>query len=266
MQHDTDSFPAMPSDRSEPSGASPDVSLVEAALAATDDYLESAAASGRSVAAARRGRREWLIRTVLMVGGLCFAQIGVSLFVLTAIGSEPYTVFTQGLSVVFGYSIGLCHLAVTSLFLAFFVVFARRYILPGTFAGTFFAGPFLDMYTWLFGGIVTAGLATPIRLGLAVLGCVIIGIGLSLIIRADAGMGPNDLVPVFTAEKLRCQYRWVKITFDSVLVATGFVLGGVVGVGTVLSVVLVGPVAQFFFPTMDRLVGAVLARTGCAAA
>ncbi|MCC8167693.1 MAG: DUF6198 family protein [Planctomycetes bacterium] len=266
ITHDTDTYPAVPpADLIGTAVSDGEASIVDTAVTISEGYFESAAASGRGLYVARRSRKEWLVRLALMLTGLGFAQIGTTLVILIAIGSDPYTVFVQGLATVFGFTIGVTHLAFTSLLFIFFAVFARSYILPGTFVGTFFAGPIIDLYTWLIGDIVTADLALAVRLALSVTSCVIVGIGLALIIRSDGGMGANDLLSVYTADKLRVQYRWVKVSYDSLFVITGFLLGGVVGVGTVLSVFLVGPVAQYFFPTMDRLVGGVLVRTGCAA-
>ncbi len=266
MNHDTDIHPAAtPPDLVGTAEAAVEPSIADAALALSDDYIQGAAESGRGKYVARRGRREWLVRLALLLFGLGFAQIGTTLIILTAIGSDPYTIFIQGLSMVFGSTIGIWHLTVTSLLFVFFIVFARKYILPGTFVCTLTAGPFIDLYTRLLRGVVDAGWPDALRLAVAVLSCVIVAAGLALMIRADGGIGPNDLLTVYTADTLRRQYRWVKISYDSLFVVIGFALGGVVGVGTVLSAFLVGPVAQFFFPIMDRLVGGVLVRTGCAA-
>lgn len=82
---------------------------------------------------------------------------------------------------------------------------------------------------------------------------------MSLVIRSDAGTGPNDLVAVILADKLkRFQFRWVRMTCDAVFMVVGLLLGGTIGLGTVLAVFLIGPVAQWFLPRSERLVSRCL--------
>ena len=89
-------------------------------------------------------------------------------------------------------------------------------------------------------------------------GCVILGFGMSIIIKSNSGTGPNDLIAMIFSDKInqhrRIAFRWVRIGCDVFFVAVGFFLGGTVGIGTVVAALLTGPVVQFFLPLSEKTV------------
>ena len=91
-----------------------------------------------------------------------------------------------------------------------------------------------------------------------VLGCGILAFGMSIVIRSNSGTGPNDLVAIILSDyvnrKFTIAFRWVRIISDAVFVAAGFLMGGIVGVGTIAAVVLIGPMVQFFLPISGKLI------------
>ena len=70
---------------------------------------------------------------------------------------------------------------------------------------------------------------------------------MTIVIRSQAGTGPNDLVAVVLSDKLRKPFGPVRIGVDLTFALVGLALGGVVGLGTVICAFLVGPAAQLFF-------------------
>lgn len=202
-----------------------------------------------------RAWKEWAIRLVLLLLGLTVAHLGVTLFLQSDLGSDPFSVLVQGISMQVGLSFGTTHVIVTCALMAIMLVTTRGYVLPGTVVCAFCGGPIIDAFTWLLGGFINASLPMALRVASSVVGCVILAAGMSLVIRSDAGTGPNDLVAVILADKLkRFQFRWVRMTCDAVFMVVGFVLGGTVGLGTVLAVFLIGPVVQWFLPRSQKIV------------
>ncbi|MDE6960516.1 MAG: hypothetical protein K2P27_06625, partial [Lachnospiraceae bacterium] len=65
---------------------------------------------------------------------------------------------------------------------------------------------------------------------------------------------PEYLVAIAISDKLSKPFGPVRILVDICFVATGFLMGGAVGVGTLISAFLVGPVAGIFLPRSERLV------------
>lgn len=209
--------------------------------------------------AGKRSLREWCVRLGIVFIAIMVVQFGVTLFFLPALGSDPFTIFVQGWAKVFGLSVGRSHLCTVVFILCCILVFQRRYILPGTFVCAFTAGPAMDVYVRILEGAVSAGASMPVRLGAVVAGTLITAFGLSFLIKVDSGMGANDLIAVIMADRIPMQFRWARVSTDTFFALVGFCFGGVLGVGTPVSVLCVGPATQFFFPLAERVVAGVLA-------
>ena len=211
-------------------------------------------------------RRELAVRVVLLLAGLCVAHLGVTLFLQSDLGSDPFNVFVQGLfrgipwPAFAAMTHGRTHLLVSLVILLVLLAVDRSYVGIGTVLCMALGGPIIDVYTLWLSPVIHVGLPLPLRLALLVAGCVILAFGMTIVIRSQAGTGPNDLVAVVLSDKLRKPFGPVRIGVDLTFALVGLALGGVVGLGTVICAFLVGPAAQLFFPISQRLCEAALAQ------
>lgn len=211
-------------------------------------------------------RRELAVRVVLLLAGLCIAHLGVTLFLQSDLGSDPFNVFVQGLfrgipwPAFAAMTHGRTHLLVSLVILLVLLAVDRSYVGIGTVLCMALGGPIIDVYTLWLSPVIHGGLPLPLRLALLVAGCVILAFGMTIVIRSQAGTGPNDLVAVVLSDKLRKPFGPVRIGVDLTFALVGLALGGVVGLGTVICAFLVGPAAQLFFPISQRLCEAALAQ------
>lgn len=211
-------------------------------------------------------RRESTVRVVLLLAGLCVAHLGVTLFLQSDLGSDPFNVFVQGLfrgipwPAFAAMTHGRTHLLVSLVILLVLLAVDRSYVGIGTVLCMALGGPIIDVYTLWLSPVIHGGLPLPLRLALLVAGCVILAFGMTIVIRSQAGTGPNDLVAVVLSDKLRKPFGPVRIGVDLTFALVGLALGGVVGLGTVICAFLVGPAAQLFFPISQRLCEAALAQ------
>lgn len=211
-------------------------------------------------------RRELAVRVVLLLAGLCVAHLGVTLFLQSDLGSDPFNVFVQGLfrgipwPAFAAMTHGRTHLLVSLVILLVLLAVDRSYVGIGTVLCMAMGGPIIDVYTLWLSPVIHGGLPLPLRLALLVAGCVILAFGMTIVIRSRAGTGPNDLVAVVLSDKLRKPFGPVRIGVDLTFALVGLALGGVVGLGTVICAFLVGPAAQLFFSISQRLCEAALAQ------
>ena len=211
-------------------------------------------------------RRELAVRVVLLLAGLCVAHLGVTLFLQSDLGSDPFNVFVQGLfrgipwPAFAAMTHGRTHLLVSLVILLVLLAVDRSYVGIGTVLCMALGGPIIDVYTLWLSPVIHGGLPLPLRLALLVAGCVILAFGMTIVIRSQAGTGPNDLVAVVLSDKLRKPFGPVRIGVDLTFALVGLALGGVVGLGTVICAFRVGPAAQLFFPISQRLCEAALAQ------
>ncbi len=210
--------------------------------------------------------KELLARLVILLAGLTVAHFGVTLFLLANLGADPFNVLVQGvyqtLARVTGWTFlthGRVHIALCFVIIAALLFIDRSYIMPGTVVCMLCGGPIIDLFTLLLSAPFAAYI-TSFWLKLAVLaaGCVILALGMSIVIKSDAGTGPNDLVGLVISDKLHKKFGVVRVLCDLAFVLAGWLLGGQVGVGTLVCAVLVGFVADFFLPRSEKLVALLL--------
>lgn len=207
--------------------------------------------------ARKRPIKSWIVRLLILIVGLFVAHFGVTLFVLAEMGTDTFTIFVQGVANVVGLSIGTCQVIILSVMMVLMAIFTRGYVKPGTLICAFCGGWQIDLYMWLLDGKLSAASPMAIRIGAMVVGCVIIALGKAIVIMSDAGSGPNDLFSLIVSDKINkkkhVEFRWIRIATDVLFAAVGFALGGVLGVGTLVTAFLTGPIVQVFLPPCKKL-------------
>ena len=214
----------------------------------------------------KRGVKEWGVRIVILLIGLWIAHFGVTLFLLSDLGSDPFNVFVQGvfrsLERVTRWPFlthGRTHVAISLLIVLVLLAVDRSYIKIGTALCMVFGGPIIDVFTRLLQPLFD-GAGMGFRLAALVAGCVILAYGMTIVIRSDAGTGPNDLVALVISDKTRFRFSLTRVAVDAAFALLGFLLGGTVGLGTLICMFLVGPVAGIFLPINGRIVERTVAR------
>lgn len=217
----------------------------------------------------KRSTKEIAIRMAVLFVGLCIAHLGVTLFLLADLGSDPFNVLVQGifrtLSGITGFKFlthGYTHIGI-NLLIIFILLFAdHHYIKLGTVFCMAFGGPIIDFFTALLENYINSSLPFGVRLGILALGCVILAYGMTVVIKSDAGTGPNDLVAIAVSEKGHFPFGITRTITDVSFVVIGFLLGGKFGVGTIVCAVLVGMVAERFLPINEKLIERLLRKAG----
>lgn len=215
-----------------------------------------------------RSGREWLVRIVILMIGLTVAHLGVTLFLLTDLGSDPFNVLIQGLfRTLFSLTgwpfltHGRVHVAVSLLIILILLLTDRSYIKIGTVLCMACGGPIIDLFTLLLTPLFLRIEALPVRILVLALSCVILAYGMTIVIKSDAGTGPNDLVAIVISDKLHRKFSIVRIIVDVCFVAVGWLLGGTFGLGTIICAALVGPVAGIFLPRNERIIEGIVSKT-----
>lgn len=213
----------------------------------------------------KRGAKEWGLRIAILLLGLCVAHLGVTLFLLSDLGSDPFNVFVQGvfrsLERVTRWPFlthGRTHVAISLLIVLVLLAVDRSYLKIGTALCMLFGGPIIDFFSLLLQPLFD-GAGMGLRLIMLVAGCVILAYGMTIVIRSDAGTGPNDLVALVISDKTRFRFSLTRVAVDAAFALCGFLLGGTVGLGTLICMFLVGPVAGLFLPINGRIIERLVA-------
>lgn len=215
----------------------------------------------------KRDMKEIAMRVVILLIGLTIAHLGVTLFLLTELGADPFNVLVQGIfrtiSGMTGAKVlthGYTHIAICFLIILVLLIVDRSYIKIGTILCMVCGGPIIDFFTRLLQFMFAQERTLWFKLPVLALGCVILAFGMTIVIKSDAGTGPNDLVALVISEKTHKKFGIVRIIVDVSFVVVGFLLGGSFGVGTIVCACLVGSVAGFFLPHSEKIVERILHR------
>lgn len=183
-----------------------------------------------------------LIRRLLQLYvGLALYGASSALLIRSGLGLEPWNVLHQGLAERTGLSIGVVLTIVGASVLLLWIPLRQRPGL-GTVSNVLVIGLAMDATLTL----VPDARSLAVRVLFMVAGIVLNGVATGLYIAARFGPGPRDGLMTGLHQRTGLSVRLVRTAVEITVVATGFVLGGTVGIGTVLYAVAIGPLAQFF--------------------
>ena len=203
--------------------------------------------------------RELLLRVVILLVGLTIAHLGVTLFLLADLGADPFNVFIQGRFKKTGAAGGFLthgrvHIVICFLIIVILLIVDRSYVKIGTILCMICGGPIIDFFTWILSPVVNSDLSLFARIFVNCLGCVILAYGMTIVIKSEAGTGPNDLVAIVISDKLKKPFSIIRVLVDIAFAGIGYLLGGVLGIGTLICAFVVGPVAGIFLPVNERII------------
>jgi uncharacterized membrane protein YczE len=194
---------------------------------------------------ARRPLRERLAgrhltrRVVQLYAGLITYGVSMALFVRSDLGNMPWDVFHQGLVVQLGGTIGRWSILVGAIVLLLWIPLRERPGL-GTVSNVFVIGIFVDLTLSRLPELDhLAG-----RVGYVAAGVLLNAVATAAYIGARFGSGPRDGLMTGFTRRTRFSLRLVRTTIEVVVVVTGWLLGGTLGVATIVYAVAIGPLVQ----------------------
>ncbi|MEO3747325.1 hypothetical protein [Plantactinospora sp. B5E13] len=179
-----------------------------------------------------------------LYAGLVLYGLSMALMIESTLGLDPWSAFQQGLSRLVGASIGTVTIVVGVLVLLIWIPLRQRPGL-GTVSNVLVIGVAVDVALWLLPTVSPL----PARIGFLVTGVLLNGVATGLYIGARFGPGPRDgLMTGFVARHPRHSIRVVRTVIEVTVLAAGWLLGGTVGIGTVVYAVGIGPLVHLFIP------------------
>lgn len=188
--------------------------------------------------------RPRLRRLVQLYFGLYLYGLSGALLIRSDLGAMPWDVLHQGLSLQTGLSIGTWSIIVGTLLMLLWIPLRQKAGL-GTLSNVVVIGLSVDLSLWL---LPTTDLM-PLRLLLLALGVLVCAVATGCYIGVGLGPGPRDGLMTGLAG-LGLSIRLARTLIEVTVALLGFLLGGTVGVGTVVFMLAIGPLAQVFLPLM----------------
>jgi uncharacterized membrane protein YczE len=182
-------------------------------------------------------------RVLQLFAGLFLYGISLAFVLRAGLGLAPWDVLHQGLARILGTSVGTMVVAVSFVVLLLWVPLRQR---PGfgTIANALVVGVFVDL-TML---VLPDATVWEVRVLLLVSGVLLNALATALYIGASLGPGPRDGLMTGLVGRTGVSIRLVRTGIEVVVLVAGWLLGGTVGVGTVLYAIAIGPMVHLLLP------------------
>jgi uncharacterized membrane protein YczE len=200
----------------------------------------------RDVLQSSRGGRRLPRRLVQLYAGLVLYGVSMALIVRSALGNMPWDVLHQGLADRLGWSIGTAAIVVGVLVLLGWIPLHQRPGL-GTVSNVVVLGLALDATL----AVVDAPSSLPVRVAFLAGGILLNAVATAAYIGVHLGPGPRDGLMTGLVRRTGRSVRLVRTSIEVAVVAVGWLLGGTLGVGTVLYAVAIGPLVQLLLPRLS---------------
>lgn len=197
-----------------------------------------------------RSQSRWKARpsTVLvLVLGLWLFGTGEALLVAAELGNGPWTVLAQGVSTRTGLSIGVATFLISLAVLSLWIPLRERPGL-GTIANAVVIAAALQVGVWF----LPHPDPTWLKLIFVFAGVGLIGLGSGLYLTTNLGPGPRDGWMTGLHTKFDIPVARVRLGIEVTVLVLGWLLGGTVGLGTVIFALLIGPSVGWGLRLMDR--------------
>lgn len=186
-------------------------------------------------------------RLVVMVIGNVFLGMGISIFKFAGLGNDPYSGMVMGLSDLVGMSYANFLILINIFIFVLEFLFGKEFIGAGTIVNALCLGYITTFFYELWLHFFTLPTVLTTQIPVMLVGTVAAGFGVSMYQTPNAGISPYDSLSVIMAKRIpKISYFWYRIFTDAVCALVCFLSGGIVGLGTLVSALGLGPVIDFF--------------------
>ena len=174
---------------------------------------------------------------ILLCLGLSLFGFGESLLIHSTIGVSPWTVLAEGLSLKLNWSVGFATFIVSVLVLSAWIFLKQKPGL-GTLLNIIIIAGMIDLSLFLF-DFSTDNFQLNVITG--ILGVLFVGLGSGIYLIANLGPGPRDGLMTGLQRITKFPIAWVRASIEISVVILGWILGGTVGIGTLIFAFGIGP-------------------------
>lgn len=180
-----------------------------------------------------------------LVVGLWLFGTALAMFVRSNLGLAPWDVLHYGIATRLPVTLGMVTIGVSLLVLLLWIPIRQ---LPGV--GTILNAVLIGIAVDVTLMVLPPQADLSVRWALLFGGIVVNGIGGALYIGAQLGPGPRDGLMTGLSARTGLSIRMVRTVLELTALSCGWLLGGIVGVGTVIYALLIGPATQLFLPML----------------
>ena len=196
-------------------------------------------------------------RMIMMLCGVTAQGMGLSILREIRLGTDPCSCLTQGVTNFVPLSFGTCQLLCHLVTFVFVIRYDLGMIGFGTIANMCFLGYISDFFRRIWLLLLPAGFfeSTASRWGLLLPALAVFLLGAAAYMCAGLGSSPYDALPfIISGHVKKVSFKVVRMLWDISFMAAGFLLGGDVGIVTVLVAFFLGPIIPWVQRKLEVLI------------
>ncbi|MDF2068032.1 YitT family protein [Bacillus sp. Cr_A10] len=195
-------------------------------------------------------KKELIWRWAFFIAGVTLMSLGISMTIKgQQFGISPWDVLHVGLFRHLGLSIGTWAILTGIFIVIVTMIGTKRFPQLGTWLNILFIGSFIDMFNWLLPDI-TSFIG---QLIIFIFGVIVMAIGVGVYVSPNVGAGPRDSLMLLIIAKTGWSIKKVRTGLEVIVGFVGWILGGPVGVGTVIIALLLGQLVHYALPLSQKL-------------
>lgn len=203
-------------------------------------------------------RKILIWRWAFYLAGLLVLSLGISMTIKGhRLGIGPWDVFHVGLYENFGLTIGTWSIIAGLVIITVTAIVLKELPKLGTWLNMLLIGIFIDMFNWLLPDLETLVAQTIIF----ILGVVVMSYGVGIYVSPNIGAGPRDSLMLVFVKKLGVSLKKARTVIEVVVALLGWLLGGPVGIGTVIIALLIGQFVHYTLPQCRALLLKIIGET-----
>ena len=179
--------------------------------------------------------------------GLTLFGLGEALLIVSNLGVTPWTVFAEGVAKNFDISIGLATFLVSISILILWVPLKQK-IGIGTISNAIIIAFTIDLFVYL----LPLSKNTFLSIIEMIIGILLVGIGSGIYLITNLGPGTRDGLMKGISENFQKPIYLIRLSIEIIVVILGWLLGGTVGLGTLMFAVLIGPIISVSLIVIKR--------------
>lgn len=193
-------------------------------------------------------------RLAIMFMSILLMGFAVSVFSYSGMGVDPFTALNMSIAEKIGMSFGFLQMCVNGLVLVLVAITAKRLISVGTVVNMVGVGYVCEFFTSIYDQFLPQENNFTTRLALMIIGVFLLSLSASLYFNCNVGVSPYDALGFVMEEKTKLKYKWCRVATDLICTGVAFVLGGPIGIGTIVTAFFMGPVIAFCDTTISKKV------------
>ena len=176
----------------------------------------------------------------ILCGGLLLFGLGESLIITASVGMSPWTVLAEGLSITSGLSIGALTFLISLGVLLLWIPLKQQ------------AGIGTILNVMIIAAVIEWSLpylphpeTYVLQIAQAIFGTLLVGVASGIYLIANLGPGPRDGLMTGCQKATNLPIAWVRVFLEITVISIGWMLGGTIGIATVIFAFGIGPAVSF---------------------